>query len=91
MSEILDNYSGKESAVVYFCKKLFKYIVVVIVVVGLGVYFGNMFFGKRSLETLIFVQNKQESLKKELERLKQENAVLQKEYFELIGLEPNVK
>lgn len=91
MSEILDNYSTKESAVVYFCKKLFKYIVIVIVVIGLGVYVGNMFFGKRSLETLIFVQNKQEYLKKELERLKQENAVLQKEYFELIGLEPNVK
>lgn len=89
MSEILDNYNPKESVVVYFVRKLFKYILVIVIVVGLGVYVGNMFFGKRSLETLIFIQNKQESLKKELEHLKQENAVLQKEYFELIGLEPN--
>ncbi|WP_033916941.1 hypothetical protein [Campylobacter sputorum] len=89
MSEILDNYNPKESVVVHFVRKLFKYILVIVIVVGLGVYVGNMFFGKRSLETLIFIQNKQESLKKELEYLKQENAVLQKEYFELIGLEPN--
>ncbi|ASM37851.1 MAG: septum formation initiator [Campylobacter sputorum] len=89
MSEILDNYNPKESVVVYFVRKLFKYILVIVIVVGLGVYVGNMFFGKRSLETLIFIQNKQESLKKELEHLKQENAMLQKEYFELIGLEPN--
>lgn len=89
MSEILDNYNPKESAVVYFVRKLFKYILVIVIVVGFGVYVGNMFFGKRSLETLIFIQNKQESLKKELEHLKQENAMLQKEYFELIGLEPN--
>ncbi|ASM34503.1 Uncharacterised protein [Campylobacter sputorum subsp. bubulus] len=89
MSEILDNYNPKESVVVHFVRKLFKYILVIVIVVGLGVYVGNMFFGKRSLETLIFIQNKQESLKKELEHLKQENALLQKEYFELIGLEPN--
>lgn len=91
MSEILDNYSTQEPVLVYFLRKLFKYILVVFLVGVLGIYVGNMFFGKRSLETLIFIQNKQETLKKELERLKEENAVLQKEYFELMGLEPNFK
>lgn len=91
MSEILDNYNAQEPVLVYFLRKLFKYILVIFLVSVLGIYVGNMFFGKRSLETLIFIQNKQETLKKELERLKEENAVLQKEYFELMGLEPNFK
>lgn len=91
MSEILESYSAKESSFGYFAKKLFWYFIAVLIVIGLGVYVGNMFFGKRSLDTLIFVQSKHEFLKKELEHLKQENAQLQKEYFELIGLEPNLK
>lgn len=51
--------------------------------VALGIYFGGVFFGARSLEVMLALQSKKEQLKADIERLKQENAALQKKYFEL--------
>ncbi|BCX80142.1 septum formation initiator [Campylobacter sp. 19-13652] len=53
------------------------------VTIMLGIYFGGVFFGARSLEVMLALQGKKEQLKSDIEQLKQENAALQKKYFEL--------
>ena len=53
-----------------------------------GIYFGNLFFGTNSLSVLFELQNKEEQISKEVKNLMNENAKLQKELFELKGLEP---
>lgn len=65
-----------------------KLLAAFVIIVMFGVYIGNLLFGKDSVEVLIDLQNKKESLKHEVERLKEDNAKLQKEYFELKELEP---
>lgn len=54
-----------------------------LVTILLGIYFGGVFFGSRSLEVMLALQSKKEQLKSDIERLKLENAALQKKYFEL--------
>ncbi|MGP1579808.1 MAG: hypothetical protein ACTTH5_02125 [Wolinella sp.] len=54
----------------------------------LGIYIGNLLFGANSLEVLLHLRNHEYSLKQRVEQLQKENAHLQKEYFELKGLEP---
>ena len=53
-----------------------------------GIYFGNLFFGTNSLSVLFELQNKEKQISKEVKNLMNENAKLQKELFELKGLEP---
>ena len=65
-----------------------KIIIIVIFVISFGVYIGNLLFGKNSLEVLLKLETKKEFLSKEVEKLKQNNAQLQKDYFELKELEP---
>jgi len=67
-----------------FLKVLSAFLLIIL----LGVYIGKMLFGKDSVEVLFDLENKKESLKREVQRLKEENAKLQKEYFELKELEP---
>ncbi|TQR30305.1 hypothetical protein DMB92_07530 [Campylobacter sp. MIT 99-7217] len=56
-----------------------------------AIYFGNMFFGQSSFETLISLQNTKKELEKRIAYLKGQNAVAQKDYFELKGLYPDEK
>lgn len=50
--------------------------------------FWQSFFGTNSLSVLFELQNKEEQISKEVKNLMNENAKLQKELFELKGLEP---
>ena len=87
MREVLDdllNLENKKSIIVFVAKFLAAFFLIVAV----GVYIGNILFGKDSLEVLIDIQNKEMSLRQEVQRLKEENEKLQKEYFELKELEP---
>ncbi|EAH8089479.1 hypothetical protein QMX06_000569 [Campylobacter jejuni] len=59
-----------------------------LVVIG-AIYFGNMFFGQYSLDTLLSLENTKEELNKKIILLKEQNAKGQKDYFELKGLYPN--
>lgn len=59
-----------------------------LVVIG-AIYFGNMFFGQYSLDTLLSLENNKEELNKKIILLKEQNAKAQKDYFELKGLYPN--
>ena len=92
MSEILEEFEEeidkRESKGVVFYLKIFSLLVAV---VGFGVYVGDMLFGKNSLDVLLNLQADKEILEKSIEVFKQENAVLQKEYFELKDLDPENK
>lgn len=64
-----------------------KFSVALGIVVLLAYYVSKLLFGTASLEVLLQLETYEEHLKKEIVRLKQENAQLQKEYFELRELE----
>ncbi|MCR4941180.1 MAG: septum formation initiator [Campylobacter sp.] len=91
MSEILEEYDVEQEKTAkraYSFKKAVYYIAVIIGVVLIGMYVGNMLFGKRSLDVLLGLQSKKERLLDDVEKLKHYNAQLQKEYFELRELQP---
>ena len=60
-----------------------KIIFIASFVIIIGVYLGNLFFGKNSVDALWQLQEYESSLAQEVKQLKQENALMQKEYFEL--------
>lgn len=89
MSDVLDEFEdeseeGGSSALFYL-----KILGLVIVVIGFGLYIGDVLFGKSSLDVLLNLQADKETLSKKIQGLKEENAVLQKEYFELRQLDPD--
>lgn len=90
MSEILKEYddSQKKAKKKYSFLVFLKYLGVSLCVVILGVYVGNIMFGKRSLDVMLGLQHQKEHLKNDIEYLKKQNARLLKEYFELKELEP---
>lgn len=63
----------------------FSFLLLICIV---GVYIGNLLFGNNSLSVLLKINHKEMQMRQEVERLVQENAILQKELFELKGLEP---
>ncbi len=64
-----------------------KLIFAVVLIVALGIYIGILLFGDNSLQVLLGLEEYESYLKDDIERLKQENATLQKEYFELKELD----
>lgn len=60
-----------------------------ILVIYAGWYIGNILFGARSLDVMLDLHAQKERLSNQVARLQEENAALQKEYFELRGLDPN--
>jgi cell division protein FtsB len=83
--QVLEEFKTSKKRNFYLFLKAFF---LVLVVIGLGIYVGNLLYGKNSLEVLLNLQEKKEMFKNEIEKYKQENAKLQKEYFELLQLEP---
>lgn len=67
----------------YFGISFVKFLILVIMIFGVGVYLGLLLYGTNSIEVLTSLQDYQEYLQVEIDRLKNENAELQKEYFEL--------
>jgi cell division protein FtsB len=89
MSKVLDNYEeedegGEDTALFYL-----KIIALAIVVLGFGLYIGDVLFGKSSLDVLLNLQEDKDTLGAKIQSLKEENAVLQKEFFELRQLDPD--
>lgn len=64
------------------------WLILLLAVLILGIYIGTLFFGTNSLEVLLELRKKENELSYRVERLRSDNAQLQKEYFELKGLEP---
>lgn len=67
----------------YLGLSLIKFSFLFVVVLILGIYIGILFYGTNSLEVLFGLQEYENYLQGEILRLKNENADLQKEYFEL--------
>jgi hypothetical protein len=91
MSEILEEFSQdtKESSkgVLFYL----KVVLLIFIVGGFGVYVGDLLFGKSSLDVLLNLQSEKEMLEQRVVDLKEQNAILQKEYFELKDLDPDYK
>ncbi|QOY54581.1 hypothetical protein HUE87_12075 [Candidatus Sulfurimonas marisnigri] len=60
-----------------------KFLILVLIVLSIGIYLGILLYGTNSLEVLFGLQDYEEYLQGEIYRLKDENAELQREYFEL--------
>lgn len=67
----------------YLGLSLTKFLMLLILVLATGVYIGILLYGTNSLEVLLGLQDYEEYLQSEINRLRTQNAELQKEYFEL--------
>jgi len=68
-----------------------RFVFYVSLVLGMGIYLGNLLFGTSSLEVLLGLDEYENYLHTEIERYKNENAQMQKEYFELKELDSDSK
>ena len=66
----------------YLGLSLEKFFLLFALVIILGVYLGVLLYGTNSLEVLFGLQDYENYLQNEVVRLKEENAELQREYFE---------
>ncbi len=71
----------------YFGLSTQKFLLASAFVLAVGVYMGFIFFGNNSLSVLLDLEEHQDYLSEDIERLKAENAALQKQYFELKELD----
>lgn len=67
----------------YFGLSLVKFVLIFTIIVAFAAYLSNIFYGTNSLEILLGLQDYETYLQNEVQRLKHENAELQREYFEL--------
>jgi len=67
----------------YLGLSLVKFLSLLLLVLALGVYIGSLLYGTNSLEVLFGLQDYENYLQDEVHRLKNENAKLQMQYFEL--------
>jgi hypothetical protein len=67
----------------YLGLSLSKFFMLFSLVIGLGIYLGILLYGNSSLEVLFGLEDYENYLQDEVVRLKNENAELQREYFEL--------
>ena len=59
------------------------FLFLTIFVILMGIYIGIVLYGKNSINVLLGLQNYESYLQDEIQTLKEQNAKLQKEYFEL--------
>jgi len=90
MSEVLDEFEDQREESLA-TKALFslKILSLFIVVLFFGLYIGDVLFGKSSLDVLLNLQEDKDTLVSKIKSLKEENAILQKEFFELRQLDPD--
>lgn len=89
MSEVLDEFEDEQEEGGGTALFYLKILGLVVVVVGFGLYIGDVLFGKSSLDVLLNLQADKDTMTNKIQSLKEENAVLQKEYFELKQLDPD--
>ncbi|WP_324171909.1 hypothetical protein [Sulfurimonas sp.] len=75
--------SSQSTTEKYFGLSLAKFLFLFLIVIAVGVYIGILLYGTNSLEVLFELQDYENYLQSEVYRLKDENAELQREYFEL--------
>ncbi len=82
-----DNEERESLSEHYFGLSTTKFLIASGFVLVLGIYMGLIFFGNNSLSVLLDLEEHQDYLTNDIERLKGENAALQKQYFELKELD----
>ena len=87
MNNVLDEFEVEKRGI--DASFYLKMIALALVVLFFGLYIGDVLFGKSSLDTLLKLQEDKDTLTLKIKNLKNENAVLQKEYFELRQLDPD--
>lgn len=78
--EIEDSLSITEK---YLGLSIGKFLFLFSIVLFMGIYIGILLYGTNSVEVLLKLEDYETFLQDETLRLKNENAMLQKEYFEL--------
>ena len=76
---ILDEFEFEEEK----GKKLFKLLILSVIVIMFAIYFAKLIFGDKSISTLLNLKNQNEVLEKRVKKLEKENYENQKKYFEL--------
>lgn len=90
MSELLDEIEAEQSLPKrYLGLSWQRFGLAALIVIFSGIYIGIILFGESSLEVLINLDEYESFLKEEISTLKNENAALQKELFELNELDPD--
>ena len=87
MNNVLDEFEVEKRGI--DASFYLKVIFLTLLVLFSGLYIGDVLFGKSSLETLLNLQEDKDTLTLKIKNLKNENAILQKEYFELYELDPD--
>jgi len=67
----------------YLGLSLSKFLVLFLLIVLFGIYLGVLLYGTNSFEILVGLEDYENYLQDEVVRLKNDNAELQREYFEL--------
>ena len=67
----------------YFGLSLNKFFLLFFIVIALGIYLGVILYGANSMEVLDGLQDYETYLQTQTRELKNENAELQREYFEI--------
>lgn len=88
--DLLASYDEQAKKKQFYIDTLKMFVYSVLTVLA-AYYFGNMLFGKSSLETLLSLEATKKELNARISWLKEQNARKQKEYFELKGLYPDEK
>jgi len=86
MTDIVREFSRSRAELLGL--SLRQLLIFMALIFSLGIYVGDLLFGKNSLDIYIGLEKKADILKYEVSKLQNENAKLQKEYFELKMLEP---
>jgi hypothetical protein len=89
MNPILDDIFEQKSSYKDYVQSGAKLFGIVFLVVFFAIYIGDILFGKASLEVLLNLQEEKQQYKTKALKVKEQNAKLQKKYFELKQLEPN--
>ena len=86
MNPILAELDYKKSS---SFRRLVAYFLLILVTIIFAIYVGNVFFGSRSASVLYDLKEQKDNLNSEVKRYQELKSALQKEYFELIGLDPD--
>lgn len=82
--ELFDDIDNSQSITQrYLGLSIGKFLTLLFIVLALGIYMGILLYGTNSLEVLFGLNDYENYLEEEIYRLKNENAELQREYFEL--------
>lgn len=84
---LLEDEESESLSERYFGLPTGKFLLAAGIVMIVGIYMGLIFFGDNSLSVLLDLEEHQDYLSDDIERLKAENAALQKQYFELRELD----